>query len=242
MLPGPMTTYRDFVVGDELALFVEVYDNTGKQAHKVDIEATLKAEGGQTVFQTREERDSSELAGGPGGYGFTARVPLKDVAPGLYVLRVLGPLARQRSGRSLARDDHPRARAAGSMTTSDVPAEVTTSGLDARLASALAYVGGWATGALFLAIERRHPGVRFHAAQAVVVFGGLSALMAVSYGAALAGAFLSGTAFRVLLALTNLTWLTGAVLWAWLLLKAVRGEVWRVPGTARLVDRLAAIR
>jgi VWFA-related protein len=90
MLPGPMTTYRDFVVGDELALFAEIYDNTGKQPHKVDIEATLKAEGGQTVFQTREERDSSELAGGPGGYGFTARVPLKDVAPGLYVLRVQG--------------------------------------------------------------------------------------------------------------------------------------------------------
>ncbi len=64
----------------------------------------------------------------------------------------------------------------------------------------LAYVAGWATGALFLAIERRHPGVRFHAAQAVVVFGGLSGLMAVSYGAALAGAFHSGTAFRVLLA------------------------------------------
>jgi VWFA-related protein len=90
MLPGPMTTYRDFVVGDELALFAEIYDNTGKQPHKVDLEATLKAEGGQTVFQTREERDSSELAGGPGGYGFSARIPLKDVAPGLYVLRVAG--------------------------------------------------------------------------------------------------------------------------------------------------------
>ena len=128
------------------------------------------------------------------------------------------------------------------MTSSDLEAEVTTSGLDARLASVLAYVAGWATGALFLAIERRHLGVRLHAAQAVVVFGGLSGLMALSYGAALAGAFHSGTTFRVLLAVTNLTWLTGAVLWAWLLLKAVRGEVWRVPGTARLVDRLAAIR
>lgn len=128
------------------------------------------------------------------------------------------------------------------MTTPAAPAEATTSGLDARLASALAYVAGWVTGALFLAIERRHQGVRFHAAQAVVVFGGLSALMAVFYGAALAGAFHSGTAFRVLLAATNLTWLTGAALWAWLLLKAVRGEVWRVPGTARLVDRLAALR
>ena len=90
MLPGPLTTYRDFVTGDELALFVEIYDNTGKAPHKVAIEASLKSEGGQSVFQTTEDRDSSELAGGPGGYGFTARIPLKDVAPGLYVLRVQG--------------------------------------------------------------------------------------------------------------------------------------------------------
>ena len=90
MLPGPMTTFRDFAVGDELGLFVEIYDNTSRAAHKVEIEASLKSEGGQAVFQTREERDSSELAGGPGGYGFTARIPLRDVAPGLYVLRVQG--------------------------------------------------------------------------------------------------------------------------------------------------------
>ena len=89
MLPGPMTTYRDFVQGDEIALFAELYDNI-KQAHKVDIETSLRSEGGQAVFETKEERDSSELAGGPGGYGFTARVPLKEVPPGLYVLRVTG--------------------------------------------------------------------------------------------------------------------------------------------------------
>ena len=120
-------------------------------------------------------------------------------------------------------------------------ADATSTGLDARLASALAYLAGWVTGVLFLALEQRHHGVRFHAAQAVVVFGGLSAMMAVAYAAALAGVLVSGsgTAFRVLLALTNLTWLVGALLWAWLLLKAARGEVWRVPGTSRLVDRLA---
>jgi VWFA-related protein len=90
MLPGPMTTHREFVVGDELAIFAEVYDNASKAAHKVEIVASLRSEGGQSVFTTREERDSSELAGGPGGYGFTTRVPLKDVPPGLYVLRVEG--------------------------------------------------------------------------------------------------------------------------------------------------------
>lgn len=88
LLPGPLTSYREFVPNDELAIFVEVYDNQGAAPHKVDVSAVLKAEGGQTVFQTSEERDSSELKGSSGGYGFAARVPLKDVAPGLYVLRV----------------------------------------------------------------------------------------------------------------------------------------------------------
>lgn len=87
LLPGPLSSYREFSPQDEVAFFTEVYD-TIKQAHKVEIAATVKAEGGQTVFQTREERDSSERGGGAGGYGFTARVPLKDMAPGLYVLRV----------------------------------------------------------------------------------------------------------------------------------------------------------
>ena len=87
LLPGPLSSYREFSTGDELAFFAEVYD-TIKEAHKVEIAATVKAEGGQTVFQTREERDSSERGGGAGGYGFQARVPLKDMAPGLYVLRV----------------------------------------------------------------------------------------------------------------------------------------------------------
>jgi hypothetical protein len=89
LLPGPLTSYREFPSADEVALFAEVYDNI-KTAHKVEIVATVKAEGGQTVFTTREERESSELAGSAGGYGFETRIPLKAFAPGLYVLRVQG--------------------------------------------------------------------------------------------------------------------------------------------------------
>jgi hypothetical protein len=88
MLPAPMTTFRDFAQNDEIAMFAEVYDHGAGPAHKVEIRLTLNAEGGQTVFQTREERDSSELGGKSGGYGFMARVPLRDIAPGLYVLRL----------------------------------------------------------------------------------------------------------------------------------------------------------
>ena len=87
LLPGPLTTYREFPAIDEVALFTEVYDNI-KLAHKTEIVATVKAEGGQTVWESREEHDSSELAGSAGGYGFQARVPLNKLAPGLYVLRV----------------------------------------------------------------------------------------------------------------------------------------------------------
>jgi VWFA-related protein len=88
LLPGPLASYREFPQGDEVAVFAEVYDNSGNQPHKVDISATVKAEGGQTVFQTSEERDSSELKGSSGGYGFLARIPLKEIPPGLYVLRI----------------------------------------------------------------------------------------------------------------------------------------------------------
>lgn len=87
MLPGPLTTFREFSTADELALFAEIYDNV-TQSHKVEINATVKAEGGTTVFQTREERDSADLKGAAGGFGFETRVPLKALAPGLYVLRV----------------------------------------------------------------------------------------------------------------------------------------------------------
>ena len=89
LLPGPLTTYREFPTTDELALFAEIYDNI-KTPHKVEIVATVKAEGGQTVFQTKETRDSADLAGSAGGHGFEARIPLRQMGPGLYVLRVQG--------------------------------------------------------------------------------------------------------------------------------------------------------
>ena len=70
----------------------------------MEITATVKAEGGQTVFQTREEHDSSELAGSAGGYGFQARIPLKGFAPGLYVLRVEAHRAHRRSADTVAKE------------------------------------------------------------------------------------------------------------------------------------------
>ena len=88
VLPGPPTTLREFRTDDEIALFAEVYDNEVSRPHRVDIVTTVRDDAGRTVFKHEDERSSDELQGARGGYGYTARVPLKEFTPGLYVLRV----------------------------------------------------------------------------------------------------------------------------------------------------------
>ncbi len=89
MLPGPPTSVRTFGVHEELAVLAEVYDNDTRHSHSIYVTATLKAEGGSVaVFSNEETRSSRELGGKRGGYGYTTRIPLKGLAPGLYVLKV----------------------------------------------------------------------------------------------------------------------------------------------------------
>ncbi len=95
-LPAPPTAGRVFRVGEELALMAEVYDNETKTPHMVDITASLLTDDGREVFKHADERSSAELGGGRGGYGYTAQIPLKGVAPGLYVVKVE---ARSRLGK-----------------------------------------------------------------------------------------------------------------------------------------------
>lgn len=89
LLPGPTIATREFDRADTLGLFAEVYENApGATTHKVDLTTTARAEDGRTVFTSREERSSTELQGGRGGYGYTPQIQLKDFAPGSYVIHV----------------------------------------------------------------------------------------------------------------------------------------------------------
>ncbi len=87
-LPAPPTVAREFQAVEELAVLAEVYDNRASTPHKVTIATTIRSDDGREVFRIEDERSSAELEGGRGGYGYTARVPLKGLAPGLYVLTV----------------------------------------------------------------------------------------------------------------------------------------------------------
>jgi VWFA-related protein len=88
MLPGPPIALRSFPQNDEIALFAEVYDSAGSTPHKVDIVTTVTTDEGKVMFKTDETRDSTDLGGKRGGYGYTTRVPMKDLALGSYVLKV----------------------------------------------------------------------------------------------------------------------------------------------------------
>lgn len=100
VLPVPPSAERTFPQNDELALFAEIYDDGRAPEHKVDIVTTVRSDTGTVLFMNEDERASSELQGQRGGYGYTARIPLTDLPPGPYVLRVE---ARSRLG------DHPAA-------------------------------------------------------------------------------------------------------------------------------------
>ncbi len=117
--------------------------------------------------------------------------------------------------------------------------ESTSTGVDARLTSVLCYAGWWVTGLVFLFVERRHRGVRFHAAQSLLVFGTLSAVMLVSGGASAVAFLVEGPSFRMLQAAGNLVWIAAVALWLILLVRTWRGETWRLPLVADLADRLA---
>jgi len=102
-----------------------------------------------------------------------------------------------------------------------------TTGLEPGVAGLLCYLGMWVTGIIFLVLEQKNKFVRFHAAQSVVVFGTLGILSAVLRFMPYAGQFFSA-AFGVLI----------FILWLVLMVKAYRGEYYRLPVAAEVAEWL----
>lgn len=121
------------------------------------------------------------------------------------------------------------------MTTSGA---TSSTGLDARLASVLCYSVWWVTGGLFLLLERQDRTVRFHAAQSLVLFGAISALLMLLGVFSVVTLVLSSQAYQLVRVVGDLLWAGSAVLWLVVVLRTWRGDVWRVPLAAALADQV----
>ena len=114
-----------------------------------------------------------------------------------------------------------------------------THGISENMAATLSYALGWLTGIIFFLIDSR-PYVKFHAAQSMVVFGGLH-LLSIALGTMTGIGWLFG-GWHVMgprFFFSHIISLLSFVLWILLMVKAYQGQRFKVPVVADLAESLA---
>ncbi len=106
------------------------------------------------------------------------------------------------------------------------PYEATSLGMRARTAGLLCYLFGWVSGLIFFLLERENRFVRFHAMQSLLFFGILSILE---------GIFSYLPFFGPIGGVLGLIMFIG---WIVMMVKAHRGEYYKLPLFGDLADRL----
>ena len=114
----------------------------------------------------------------------------------------------------------------------------TSTGVEPRLAAVLAYTAWWLSGLVFLIIEQQHRGVRFHAAQSLVLFGGLSVVIGLLSMFSVGMLVVSASAFQVARFLVSAVWIAAVVIWLVLMFRSLKGETWRVPFVADVAEKI----
>ena len=112
---------------------------------------------------------------------------------------------------------------------------VTSTGLQENVAGLLSYLLGWLTGIIFLLIDKR-PFVRFHAAQSIVVFGGLTIIRVILGVLVMGGGIIGYSLWGILI---TCVWLLGLVLWIVLMVMAYQGKRFEVPIAAPIAKNIA---
>lgn len=102
----------------------------------------------------------------------------------------------------------------------------TVLGVTENLEGLLCYVLGWVSGLVFLLIEQKNAFVRFHAMQSLVTFLAL-------FVASLVVGFIPVLGILVSL----LLWPLGLVLWIILMVKAYKGERYKLPVVGDFVEQ-----
>ena len=107
-------------------------------------------------------------------------------------------------------------------------------GLEPNVAAALSYVLGFVSGIVLYLIEDDGRFVRFHAAQSIVVFGGLAVASLIASTAFVVGfASIAGL-------LNGLVSLATLGLWVLLIVTAYQGKTQRIPVAANVADQLVS--
>jgi VWFA-related protein len=88
LLPAPPVATRTFSASDTLTWFVEVYDDSSEASHDINYTATVEDANDGRMFAEAGDTRTVEADAGRQAHGFTTSYPLRDLDPGLYVLRV----------------------------------------------------------------------------------------------------------------------------------------------------------
>ena len=96
-----------------------------------------------------------------------------------------------------------------------------TSGVDKKTGSFLAYLLWWITGIIMLFVGKGDPDIKYHAAQSVVFFGGITAINVILN---IVASFVHAVGF-----VSWLVWVFGLVIWIICLVKAWSGGGARFP-------------
>jgi hypothetical protein len=92
---------RTFSQGETLTAYAELYAGSGPARAATLMTSVQDARDGRTVFQAQDRRTIDASARSL-THGFSTEVPLKNLSPGIYILRVaaqssVGGLAAERS-------------------------------------------------------------------------------------------------------------------------------------------------
>jgi uncharacterized membrane protein len=103
--------------------------------------------------------------------------------------------------------------------------------LEPNIAGLLCYVLGWITGLIFFLIEEKDEFVRFHAVQSMVVFGAWTLIEAVVDPILYSISHTAGSIF------SSLWGVLAFVLWIVLMIKAYKGERFKLPVSGELAEK-----
>jgi len=110
-----------------------------------------------------------------------------------------------------------------------------TSGMEENVAALLSYLFGWVTGIIFFVIDKR-PFVKFHAAQSMVLCGGLTVLwMVFGVFARMAGFFLLGAVGLLI----DVVGLAAFLLCVLCMVKAYQHERFKLPIVGDIAENIA---